>query len=212
MFGVNKKRWTAGLLAVMLLQPGMVSAAATRDITQTVTAVTYKTAVSAPISEKMQSGLSLPASAMPRRAAESKRMILTAPSEAAELYAYGLQQRNASIQYAVFSKAFKKQMYPRFVELNWNTGGSSPWITGWKVEKEVAAGSGTKLLELKLTTATSGGPETPVLLTLRLVLEHGSWAVDGAATDRELPRSCLPVKPHGVLLRHGSAQPGEAAS
>ena len=163
-------------------------------------------------SVKLVSELIVPISAMPRKAVKSKRMILAEASEAAELYAYGLQQGNASIQYAVFSKTFKKQMYPRFVEQNWTTGESTPSITGWKIEKEVGAGSVTKLLEMKLTTATSGGPEAPVLLTLRLVLEQGSWVVDGAATDRELPRSGLPAKPQGLLLRHGSPQPGGAAS
>lgn len=85
-------------------------------------------------------------------------------------------------------------MYPVFKELNWVTGVSSPWITKWEVTKDTAIGSSKEQIELRLDTATSTGSEPSVQLTLFLEKENGSWVIAALSSDRELPRSGVPVK------------------
>ncbi|MDH6374635.1 hypothetical protein M2444_006494 [Paenibacillus sp. PastF-3] len=118
-------------------------------------------------------------SAMPLPAPESKRIILPSAFQAAELYGFGLQHRNASIQYSIFSKELKKVMYPQFVELNWVTGVSSPWITKYEVTKETVINPNSEVIEMRIDTATSNGPEPSMLLTISLVKDHNSWVITG---------------------------------
>lgn len=118
-------------------------------------------------------------SAMPLPAPESKRIILPSAFQAAELYGFGLQHRNASIQYSIFSKEFKKVMYPQFVELNWVTGVSSPWITKYEVTKETVINPNSEVIEMRIDSATSNGPEPAMLLTISLVKDHNSWVITG---------------------------------
>ncbi|WP_185702861.1 DL-endopeptidase inhibitor IseA family protein [Paenibacillus rhizophilus] len=133
-----------------------------------------------------------------QQAAPAMALVLTDARQAAELYAFGLQRRSASIQYATFSDALKKTMYPVFKELNWVTGVSSPWITKWEVTKDTVIGSSKEQIELRLDTATSTGSEPSVQLTLSLEKENGSWVIAALSSDRELPRSGVPVKKDGV--------------
>ncbi|WP_054955735.1 DL-endopeptidase inhibitor IseA family protein [Paenibacillus dakarensis] len=122
----------------------------------------------------------------------SKELILTDAGQAAELYLFGLQHRNASIQYAAFSKEMKKRMLKPFESLNWVTGVSSPWITGWKINKQTSVDSTHQTIEVTLNTATSAGPDKPVRLTISLALEGGKqWVVDNVKIEGALPRSGL---------------------
>lgn len=82
-------------------------------------------------------------------------------------------------QYSIFSKEFKKVMYPQFVELNWVTGVSSPWITKYEVTKETVINPNSEVIEMRLDTATSNGPEPSMLLTISLVKDHNSWVITG---------------------------------
>lgn len=168
---ISKKKIAITLIAGLLLLPGI--------------------ALSAPESGVISS---MQVSAMPKQAPESRRIILPSAIQAAELYGFGLQHRNASIQYSIFSKEFKKVMYPRFVELNWVTGVSSPWITKYEVTKETVINSNSEVLEMRLDTATSSGPAPSILLTISLIQVNNSWVITGVTSEPELPRGGLPVK------------------
>jgi hypothetical protein len=52
----------------------------------------------------------------------------TTADQAVELYMNGLKERNASLQYASFTKELKKKALPDFEQMNWVTGTSSPWL------------------------------------------------------------------------------------
>lgn len=85
-------------------------------------------------------------------------------------------------------------MYPRFVELNWVTGVSSPWITNYEVTKETIINKNSEVIEMRLDTATSSGAAPSILLTISLVQEKNSWVITGVTSDPELPRGGLPRK------------------
>ncbi|NJJ39065.1 DL-endopeptidase inhibitor IseA family protein [Paenibacillus apii] len=145
----------------------------------------------------LKQGLSFSLNGTPQ-AAPAMTIVLTDARQAAELYAFGLQRRSASIQYATFSEALKKTMYPLFKELNWVTGVSSPWITKWEMTKDTPIGNSKEQIELRLDMATSTGAEPSVLLTLSLEKENGSWVIAALASDRELPRSGVSVNKGGI--------------
>lgn len=158
---MSKKKIAATLIAGLLLLPGIT--------------------VASPSAETVIEANGKLLSAMPNRAQESKRIILPSAIQAAELYGFGLQHRNASIQYSILSKAYKKVMYPIFNELNWVTGVSSPWITSYKVIKETVVNPNSEIIELRLDMATSNGPEQPTVLKLSLVRERDSWVITEVA-------------------------------
>lgn len=70
-------------------------------------------------------------------------------------------------------------MYPKFVELNWVTGVSSPWITKYEIIKETVINQNSEIIEMRLDTATSNGTEPSILLTISLVKDRNSWVITG---------------------------------
>ncbi len=156
---ISKRKLAATLIAGVLLLPGI--------------------ALGAPDNGTVIQSNGKLLSAMPLPAPESKRIILPTAFQAAELYGFGLQHRNASIQYSIFSKELKKVMYPQFVELNWVTGVSSPWITKYEVTKETVIDQNSEVIEMRIDSATSNGPEPSMLLTIALVKAHNSWVITG---------------------------------
>jgi hypothetical protein len=156
---ISKKKVAATLIAGVLLLPGI--------------------AVGVTDAETVYHANGKLLSAMPKPAPESRRIILPSAFQAAGLYGFGLQNRNASIQYSIFSKEFKKVMYPQFVELNWVTGVSSPWITKYEITKETVINPNSEVIEMRLDYATSNGPEPSTLLTISLIKVHNSWVITG---------------------------------
>ncbi|GIP39361.1 hypothetical protein J31TS4_26410 [Paenibacillus sp. J31TS4] len=122
---------------------------------------------------------------------QQSRIPLTDPTQAADLYVLGLKHRNAAMQLSAFTDSLQRTMKPRFDALNGVTGGSSPWIADWEIVKRTPIGAAEEELLVKLSTATSSGPDVPVQLTLKVVKDANGWAVDRITADRELPRSGL---------------------
>ncbi|MNO28165.1 hypothetical protein D3C76_180520 [compost metagenome] len=160
---ISKKKIAAALIAGIMLLPGIAAGATD--------------------SEPVYHANGKLLSAMPKPAPESRRIILPSAIQAAELYGFGLQHRNASIQYSIFSKDFKKVMYPQFVELNWVTGVSSPWITKYEITKETVINPNSEVIEMRLDYATSSGPAPSILLTISLVQERNSWVITGVTPN-----------------------------
>lgn len=85
---ISKKKLAVTLIAGVLLLPGI--------------------AIGAPDNETVIQSNGKLLSAMPLPAPESKRIILPSAFQAAELYGFGLQHRNASIQYSIFPRNLKR--------------------------------------------------------------------------------------------------------
>lgn len=68
----------------------------------------------------------------------TKTILRTMPTTAEDcvmMYAEAVKSRNGLGQYALLSDALKFQMKDDFIGLNWVTGVSSPWVTGYDVKK-----------------------------------------------------------------------------
>ncbi|UNK17485.1 IseA DL-endopeptidase inhibitor family protein [Paenibacillus sp. N3/727] len=139
-------------------------------------------------------------------------LILTDPFQAAELYIFGLQKRNAHIQYATFSKSMQKRMKPKFHELNWVTGVSSPWITKWTMTKHTKVNTSREIIELRLDTATSMGPEAPIILRITVVKAGNSWFVDAVSVKGDLPHSGLPESTENKVTALGVQEAEQLAA
>ncbi len=55
------------------------------------------------------------------------------PHAAVATWAEGVKTRNGALQYAVMSQELREDVYSHFVELNWTTGTSSPWVLSYEV-------------------------------------------------------------------------------
>jgi hypothetical protein len=112
------------------------------------------------------------------------------PAQALDLYMNGFQYRNASLQYAAFNEALQKQALPQFEKLDWSTGVSSPWVSGWKVTKTTTLSPNQLLYEISCLTATSTGPFDPIVLQLEITKQNDEhWFITSVKTEQELPRN-----------------------
>jgi hypothetical protein len=122
----------------------------------------------------------------------------TSPAQALDLYMDGFQYRNASLQYAAFGEALQKQALPQFEKLDWSTGVSSPWVSGWKVTKTTTLSPNQLLYEITCQTATSTGPFDPIVLQLEITKQNDEhWFITSVRADQELPRN-ISTKKIGV--------------
>ena len=58
------------------------------------------------------------------------------PFGAVKTWAEGVKNHNGALQYAVMTPELKKEVYPKLVETNWSTGGSSPWIKDYQIREQ----------------------------------------------------------------------------
>ncbi|MGI6151688.1 MAG: hypothetical protein ACOYIR_07030 [Christensenellales bacterium] len=107
------------------------------------------------------------------------------PTEAAEIWASGLVQRSAALQYAVMDAQLKAQ-YAQQLETespNWVTGLSSPWVASYQIIKTESPDEDTRILELVFSTATSTGPAGDYHATLKLKRQGNFWRITNIAQD-----------------------------
>jgi len=77
------------------------------------------------------------------------------PLSAAKTWAEGVKTRNGALQYAVMSDQLRKENYSDFVESNWSTGTSSPWIKSYDVNEICKVNSETYRYEVVFTYTDS---------------------------------------------------------
>jgi hypothetical protein len=110
------------------------------------------------------------------------------PERAVNVWANGLMQRNAAMQYSVMTRALKAQ-YVKDLEINapnWVTGVSSPWINGYEVLKAQKQNDNSYLFELRISTASSAGPAGDYNAKLAVTREDGFWRIARLSTDEGL--------------------------
>ena len=57
------------------------------------------------------------------------------PKQAVELWILGVKNRSGAVQYAMLSPSLQKQSKKKFEETHWVTGGSSPWVSNFRLTK-----------------------------------------------------------------------------
>lgn len=77
------------------------------------------------------------------------------PLTAVKRWAEGVKTRNGALQYAVMSQDLKKESYSNFVDLNWSTGTSSPWVESYKITEKVKVDNKRFKFEVEFTYTDS---------------------------------------------------------
>ena len=62
-----------------------------------------------------------------------KALAPTSPKEVASKWAEAVKNRNGAVQYMLQCPNLQKSTLNSFIELNWVTGVSSPWVSGYKI-------------------------------------------------------------------------------
>ena len=109
------------------------------------------------------------------------------PTDAVRLWADGVKQRNAAMQYAALS-AVLRERYAKDLMLsapNWVTGVSSPWVDDYRVDWLELSGS-KKRAQVHFFFVTSDGPAQEMKAELTLDKKGNVWYVTALNLDQEL--------------------------
>lgn len=119
------------------------------------------------------------------------------PEAAAEVWAKGLRERSAALQYAVMNGALKRE-YARQLETcapNWVTGMSSPWVEGYEIKKVESPDESHRIVRMRFSTASSTGPEGVYDAALTMERVGDFWRISGISADEGLyPYTCFRTK------------------
>ena len=106
---------------------------------------------------------------------------------AVKLWADGVKQRNAAMQYAALS-AVLRERYAKDLETtapNWVTGVSSPWVDDYRVDWLESAGS-EKRSQIHFFFVTSDGPAQEMKAELSLDQRGDNWYITSLNLEEEL--------------------------
>lgn len=110
------------------------------------------------------------------------------PEDAVEVWATGLKERSAALQYTVMTLK-RKKAYAHMLENNtpnWVTGVSSPWIESYTISNKETLANGGFLFDLKFDTATSDGFWGSYRANIIVVNENDFWRIADIKADKEL--------------------------
>jgi hypothetical protein len=110
------------------------------------------------------------------------------PEKAAQIWAEGLKQRSAALQYAVMAKALKDEYARQLGNTfpNWVTGVSSPWIEQYNLVKKEQIDNNTYRFLIRFATATSSGPAGSYDARLTIAAQGDYWRVSMVEEDEGL--------------------------
>ncbi len=102
------------------------------------------------------------------------------PEQAADVWAAGLMQRSAAMQYTGMTRALKEDYAAQLDALgsNWVTGMSSPWVAGYTVTQAGCSDDTHAEMALRFETVTSYGPPEFYDAKLWLTREDSFWRVE----------------------------------
>ena len=110
------------------------------------------------------------------------------PEAAATVWAEGLRQRSAALQYSVMDEDLR-ETYAADLDRtfpNWVTGVSSPWVERYEILKINSLGDSRAEVELAFETATSTGPAGTYLATLTVEEDGAFWRIESIQSDEGL--------------------------
>ncbi len=110
------------------------------------------------------------------------------PEAAASLWAEGLKQRSAALQYAAMSEMLKQEYQKRLETTapNWVTGISSPWVESYAIVSMKQGSGNSRIAELTFTLLSSDSVAQTYAASLLLAEENGFWRVNGITMDEQL--------------------------
>jgi hypothetical protein len=123
---------------------------------------------------------------------------VSSPEAAAQVWAQGLKQRSAAMQYAVMDTGLRAR-YAKALKAaapNWVTGTSSPWVGAYAVTAQEPAGTDAYTLTLRIETATSSGPAQTLNAVLTVEKRGDFWRITAIHGDEGLSAyTGMPVSP-----------------
>jgi len=101
------------------------------------------------------------------------------PGSAAAVWAEGLMDRSAAMQYSVMTSDLKAEYAARLEQTfpNWVTGVSSPWIDRYEILETTPQGDDRARIALKFITATSTGPAGSHRAALTIERDGAFWRI-----------------------------------
>lgn len=110
------------------------------------------------------------------------------PEQAVDVWARGLMERSAAMQYAVMTDSLREKYVKSLAKNapNWVTGLSSPWVSGYTVEQVQEPADDRRVYTVSVKTKTSTGPAGKYRAVLSLREENGFWRINGISADDEL--------------------------
>lgn len=96
--------------------------------------------------------------------------------KAVNMYAEAVQKREGALQYALYSDKLKAEKRAGLEEMNWVTGVSSPWISGYEIKN-----TGNNTYEIVFHWATSAGEtaDTAAVVTAGKITGMEYWQITG---------------------------------
>lgn len=110
------------------------------------------------------------------------------PEQAADVWARGLMERSAAMQYAVMTASLREEYIESLAKNapNWVTGVSSPWVSGYTVEQVQETATDRRVYTVSVKTQTSTGPAGKYRAVLSLQEDNGFWRISDISADNEL--------------------------
>lgn len=110
------------------------------------------------------------------------------PEDAAAVWAEGLKNRSAALQYAVMGKPLKDEYARQLNETapNWVTGISSPFISEYQIVNTEAVSNTLQRITLRFSLATSIGTAGEAQAVLDIIKEGSFWRIENIDADKAL--------------------------
>ena len=110
------------------------------------------------------------------------------PQQVPQVWASGLINRSAALQYSVMSDALKLDYAKQLTDStpNWVTGMSSPWVDRYEIIETVMPNEYCFIFHLKLYTKTSSGPDGEYGAVLTVAREGNFWRIAKLTIDAGL--------------------------
>lgn len=117
-----------------------------------------------------------------------KEVGVSTPLQAADVWAQGLKQRSAALQYAVMGNKLKLEYEEKLKDTapNWVTGISSPWINNYEIVSAKEITPKKYEVEILFSTMTSAGPFGDYNAVLTIQQFGDFWRITDINTVKEL--------------------------
>lgn len=99
------------------------------------------------------------------------------PLNAAQTWAEGVKARNGALQYAVMTPDLKKGYLAKFVDSNWSTGASSPWVENYEITERYNFNNEKYRFEINFTSTDSTKETFSTTEYVTVANFDGNWLV-----------------------------------
>lgn len=118
----------------------------------------------------MATGIAVFANSLERKDSEASLKVATQWAEAVKM-------RDGNGQYQLMGPDLQKEVYQSFVDLNWSTGTSSPWVDSYTITQLEQTGETVYQYEIVFVYTDSTGSKSDSISTIRVELLEKEWLI-----------------------------------